>query len=95
MKKKFTVFSDPGHAWAKVHLIDLLKLNLLDKITPYSYTKGDYVYLEEDLDLSTFHDALREIDVEPVWVVKHTNKSSKIRSYERYYCPDILSIPTV
>jgi len=33
----YTFITDPGHGWLKVPLIHLKHLNLLDKITPYSY----------------------------------------------------------
>lgn len=51
---KLNVYSDPGHGWAAVPLTLLQRLDLLDKITPYSYMRGKYAYLEEDCDLNTF-----------------------------------------
>ena len=79
--KKYTVYADPGHSWVKVKFTDLLDLNIHQSITPYSYTRNGHVYLEEDLDAGTLIDALRAKGIEPYWVVKHTNKQSKIRSY--------------
>lgn len=58
--KKFTVFSDPGHAWAKVSLADLNDVGLsFQQISGYSYFKGSDLYLEEDRDLGLFVSAYR------------------------------------
>lgn len=80
---KFTFFTDPSHGWIKVPKALLVKLGIADKITPYSYVRGDYVYLEEDLDWSIFANAfgINKIQI----VNKNTNKASKIRSYKPYY----------
>ena len=86
-QKKFTVYTDPGHGWVKVKFTDLLDLDIHQKITRYSYTRNGHVYLEEDLDAGTLINALRAKGIEPYWVVKHTNKQSKIRSYSHYIPP--------
>lgn len=86
--KKYNVYADPGHAWAKVKFSEIVKLGIHDKISQYSYVRGDSVYLEEDSDLSVFVDALLKIGIKPYWVQHHTDKSSKIRSYMHY-------IPTI
>ena len=53
----FTVYSDPGHAWVKVPR-DLLKtLGIESDISPYSYMRGEFAYLEEDCDFYRFHEA--------------------------------------
>ena len=89
--RKFNVYTDPGHGWVKVKFTDLIKLDIVDKITPYSYTRatdrGVYCYLEEDIDAGTFIEALRAKGIEPYWVAHHTNKQSKIRSYSKYIPP--------
>jgi len=55
MKNKVYVFhTDPGHGWLAVRKSELLELGILQSITPYSYMKGDTVYLEEDCDAYTF-----------------------------------------
>jgi hypothetical protein len=38
----------------------LHELDIADKITPYSYQRGEDVFLEEDCDLSTFADAMEK-----------------------------------
>jgi hypothetical protein len=84
--KSFTIimYSDPGHAWGKVKRQVLVNLGIADKISRYSYQYKDNVYLEEDCDLSLFSDALNKLDTRIKFVEKTTNKTSRIRSYDRY-----------
>ena len=84
--KSITIYTDPSHGWAKVSLIELSRLNIIDKISTYSYIhkKGLYAYLEEDCDLSTYIKALDDQGIKFKFIEKHTDKSSKIRSYSRY-----------
>lgn len=84
--KSIILYTDPSHGWAKVTLKELLKLNIIDKISSYSYIhkNGLYAYLEEDVDLSTYLKALDDKGIKFRMIEKHTNKSSKIRSYSRY-----------
>lgn len=56
----FTFYTDPGHGWVEVPRSLLNELDIADKITPYSYQRGDDVFLEEDCDLSTFADAMEK-----------------------------------
>ena len=57
--RKLTYYTDPGHGWLAVDRDDLDALNIAHKITPYSYERGNRVYLEEDLDAMTYLDAAR------------------------------------
>ena len=84
--KSFTliVYSDAGHAWAKVKKSVLVNLGIADKITRYSYQRGDYAFLEEDCDLTTLCMALNAQDTRLKFVEKPSTRDSKIRSYERY-----------
>lgn len=45
---------DAGHAWLKVPRLVLRRLDLLDKISGYSYEYMGFVYLEEDMDAVTY-----------------------------------------
>jgi intergrase/recombinase len=83
-KIKYHIYEDPAHAWMKVERKELERLNLADKISPYSYEKGDNVYLEEDSDLTAFAEAKKEKGEDIKFVEHITNKSSKIRSYNSY-----------
>ncbi len=85
MARAITIYHDPGHAWAKVPRKTLHELGIADKITPFSYQRGEHVYLEEDCDLATF---LYEWRVQrggvPPFRESYTNRQSKIRSYRSY-----------
>ena len=87
--RKFVAYEDPGHGWVKVSLFLLRKLNIADKITSCSYQRGDYVYLEEDCDFSTFYDAMSRADKAIKIESRHTDKQSKIRSYEPYQYKEV------
>jgi hypothetical protein len=85
--KTFTiiVYNDPGHAWGKVKRKVLDNLGIAQQVSSYSYQYKDNVYLEEDADLSLVcRHLLLNTDVQIKFVEKHTNRDSRIRSYERY-----------
>jgi len=87
MEKTFTciVYSDPSHAWAKVKRQVLVNLGIDKEVSSYSYQFKDNVYLEEDCDLSLLYQRLLKDDVRMKFVEKHTDKPSRIRSYESYH----------
>jgi hypothetical protein len=85
--KTFTiiVYNDPSHAWGKVKRKVLDNLGVAQEISSYSYQYKDNVYLEEDADLLLVcRHLLFNSDVQIKFVEKHTNRDSRIRSYERY-----------
>lgn len=86
--KSITIYTDPSHGWVKVTIKELIKLNIADKISTYSYIRSNakyaYAYLEEDCDLSLYLKALDDKGIRYKFKTLHTNKSSKIRSYSRY-----------
>jgi len=84
MNKTIKLFSDAGHGWAEVSLSELKQLNILDKITSYSYIFKNNAYLEEDCDLSTYIRALEENNVTFVFEDNYQGDNSPIRSYGRY-----------
>ena len=61
MIKTIKHFVVPGHGWYKVSRKDLFKMDILDKISSFSYQKGDWVYLEEDCDATIFFDKYKEL----------------------------------
>jgi hypothetical protein len=77
-------YADPGHGWGAVKRKVLDQLGITDKISTYSYQKGQTVYLEEDCDLSTLVTALALKGEVVQYKEKHTNKYSPIRSYEHF-----------
>lgn len=78
----YNVYSDPGHGWGRVRRSKLVKLGILDKITTYSFQRGEWVYLEEDQDLMNFILACRAAGEEPKFREFIANRESKIRNYE-------------
>lgn len=81
---KFQAFSDPQHSWVKVPRKLVLSLGIIGKITPYSYQRTDQVYLECDVDLGTFVNAMKAADKTVEFKENHTNRSSRIRNYSRF-----------
>ena len=86
MTKKISikVFADPGHAWARIAKSKLVNLGISDKISTYSYQKGENAFLEEDCDLTVLVNALRERGYEVKFNESHTNRQSKIRGYNTF-----------
>lgn len=82
---KLNIYADPGHAWCKVPRKLLVKLGIEGDITSFSYQRGDFVYLEEDCDLPLLISTLRVKGKTVEFKEFHTNKSSKIRSYDCYF----------
>ena len=52
--RKLTFYADPGHGWLEVDRSDLDALGIIDKVSRYSYSKGEKAYLEEDCDAGLF-----------------------------------------
>ena len=48
---------DPGHGWLEVPYNELVQLGIEKQISRFSYHNRKSVFLEEDLDLSTFIEA--------------------------------------
>lgn len=74
-------YCDPGHGWYRVPLALIPKSMLKD--LGYSYFKGDWAYLEEDCDFYVWAKQFKDT-VQPFkFTVKHTNRNSIIRGYNR------------
>lgn len=84
--KSITVvfYSDSGHGWGKVSLKLIKELGIENEITPFSYMRGQYAYLEEDCDAGILFNTLRTAGYEVKYKEHSTNKTSKIRSYKDY-----------
>lgn len=85
MALELKFYSDPGHGWIKVEKRLLVQLGIEDKISEYSYVKGDYAYLEEDCDASVLLLELKvkgiEYQIEEIVSPVH---DSPIRNYQPY-----------
>lgn len=88
--KKYDFYEDGGHGWLKVSKKELELLGIANKITGYSYMLGDWAYLEEDLDMSTFADALKQKygvsweDFRKNVINHYSDRASIVRSYNSY-----------
>ena len=80
---------DPSHGWFKVKLTQLHKLGIENEISTYSYTRGEWVYLEEDCDASKYFEALTKSGQPMPKIVDKVSRQrpSKIRSYDHYVTP--------
>ncbi len=86
MQSTFHFYNDPGHGWMAVKRSCLKELGIARSISTYSYQRGDMVYLEEDSDYSIFLAALKNIGITPRIKEHHTERRSKIRSYDSFHC---------
>jgi hypothetical protein len=84
--KTFNFISDPGHGWLKVPHRLLSELAIADRISHYSYSRGNFAYLEEDCDLSLFFNAYRaRYGHDPKLRDRDSaNNYSRVRNYDRY-----------
>lgn len=83
--KTFDFISDPGHAWLKVPHALLAELGIADQITSYSYSRGDFAYLEEDCDASRFVAAMNAAGREFKFRERNSpHRPSRVRNYATY-----------
>ena len=82
--RKYTCYSDQAHGWVKVPREHLKILGIMSLISPYSYQRNGYVYLEEDMDAGIFIDTANAFGIEIRLDEKHTNRDSRIRNYPRF-----------
>ena len=80
--KTYKFYEDSGHGWLAVKRKELKELNLLNKISTYSYQKGLTVYLEEDCDANIFINAI-QLTNENI-ITKYMDGSSPIRNYQHF-----------
>ena len=81
----FDFYSDPSHGWLKVSkavLRENIGARWRSVFTPFSYERGDFVYLEEDCDLTRFINWM-EANGKTVRIRQRpqSEKRSRIRSY--------------
>jgi hypothetical protein len=76
-------FSDPAHGWLEVPINLVKELNLGQKITKFSYIKGDFAYLEEDQDAPAF---MREANQKGIFftLTDIFQENSPIRSFRSF-----------
>ena len=81
---KLDLFSDPSHAWLKVPLKMLERMSVSRSITEFSYIRGQFAYLEEDIDLGRFAKACELHGVRLRIRSNYSDRASRIRNYDRY-----------
>lgn len=58
MDIKISFHHDAGHSWLEIEKNELKYLGIRNKISIYSYMKGNKAYLEEDCDFNLFRKAI-------------------------------------
>ena len=86
---KFNFFHDPGHGWLEVSIDQIIELNLLERISGYSYVKrvGENVtmaYLEEDCDAPLFIEAWKAKGRRFIYNEIYQDRESPIREYRGF-----------
>lgn len=81
---KVIYHNDGGHGWYAVKRRKLESMGLLDKVSGFSYERGQTIYLEEDCDASLFFNALSEDEKQQIKIVDSYRHVSPIRSYYRF-----------
>ncbi len=77
-------YEDPGHGWLAVPLALLARLDLLDKVSSYSYMRGRLAHLEEDCDYSLFALAMRDAGLSFTVRERRTDNRSRVRGYQSF-----------
>lgn len=81
----YNYYSDPGHGWLHVKYDELVELGITDKISAYSYRRGNDVYLEEDCDMATFMNAMEAKGITiKLGYINERERDSFIRGLRKY-----------
>ena len=80
----FNCYADPGHSWVRVSKDFLARLGIEKLISPYSYMRGNYAYLEEDCDYGILYTNMKDRGIGIKNKMHYSEKRSKIRNYESY-----------
>ena len=83
---KHNFYSDAAHGWLRTTIDELIDLDIVDKISEYSYMDryANYVYLEEDSDATVFIEAYKEANGQIPELNYVYSERSSIRSYAHY-----------
>lgn len=80
----FKFFEDPGHGWIEVPISMLEVMGIKNRISHYSYRRGELAYLEEDCDFAVFYDAfVKAYGVAPRYERVYQERTP-IRNYSRF-----------
>ena len=83
-----TYFQDPGHGWLRIKRQEAQRIlgESFSQITPHSYQKGDWIYLEEDQDAHLLIQAIKDQKLELIYTIReqHCNNESTIRHFDSF-----------
>jgi len=82
--RKLKFINDPGHGWLSVSLKDIIDLDIVDKISAYSYMSPSRAYLEEDCDASIFINAAKDAGWKLEIKESYSDNSWKGRNWPSY-----------
>lgn len=82
--RTFNYHADSSHGWLAVKIDLIQELGIADKISQYSYIRGNTVYLEEDVDAVLFHKAYTAKHGQYETETKYYDRRSPIRSYKPF-----------
>lgn len=51
---RYILFDNSHHGWLQVPISELVELDILEEMSPFSYRDKEFAYLEEDMDMGTF-----------------------------------------
>ena len=84
MQTKLYKYNDPSHGWLGVPMSELNRLGIAEKISPYSYRRGQMAYLEEDSDMPLYLAAL-DLAGEPWPAIGQIEEEDWTRNYSHYW----------
>ena len=86
--------SDAGHAWLAVPLHHIEELDIVDKISSFSYLNDGIAYLEEDCDAPLFFKAYKSMYGETPKFLELDQEFDKspIRDYDRFHSANIIQV---
>lgn len=80
---KYDFIADPGHGWLKVKRKEVEALGI--HVSPFSYQRGEWVYLEEGADLYRFVKAKGALGESLQYRVRTAGeRASRVRNYESF-----------
>ena len=82
--RKFRFVSDPGHGYLRVPLDVLKEYGVQFKISPFSFKSEKFAYLEEDMDMATFIEAVRAAGDDVEYKVSYVNNPASCRNFPRF-----------
>jgi hypothetical protein len=83
MNGVYVFHEDSGHGWLAVNRKELIELNILDKVSSYSYQNKDMVYLEEDCDAPLFVESMKKMK-KPFEFYRSYEENTPIRNYKPF-----------